>query len=291
MVKIGSGTATGHDVGMTTTSDRQASDRGTTDDVVELRIDGGVATVVLNRPDAMNAVDLAMKVRLLEVLQQVADDPAVRCVVLTGRGRAFCVGQDLKEHIGSLMRGDESLGTTVVDHYNRIATLLATMNKPVVAALNGVTAGAGASMAFACDVRILVDGAGINLAFAGIALSCDTGSSWWLPRLVGVAKAKELLLFPRTVPSDECLTLGLVTTVVPAEAFERAVAEQATVLAAGPTLAYGSIRRAVVASAGQDLATALAHEAELMTLTGGSADHRAAVDAFLAKEKPVFDGR
>ena len=260
-------------------------------DVVQLLVDGGVATVVLNRPDAMNAVDLAMKVRLVEVLEQVADDPAVRCVVLTGRGRAFCVGQDLKEHIGSLIRGDEALGTTVVDHYNRVATLLATMNKPVVAALNGVTAGAGASMAFACDFRILVEGAGINLAFAGIALSCDTGSSWWLPRLVGTAKAKELLLLPRTVPSDECLELGLVTKVVPADQFEAVVAELADTLAAGPTLAYGSIRRAVAASSGQGLAGALAYEAELMTLTGASVDHRAAVDAFLAKEKPVFEGR
>jgi 2-(1,2-epoxy-1,2-dihydrophenyl)acetyl-CoA isomerase len=279
---------------MTTTSQEQAATpeptADTADRTVELRVDGGVATVVLNRPDAMNAVDLALKVRLLETLQQVADDPAVRCVVLTGRGRAFCVGQDLKEHIGALMR-DEALGSTVVDHYNKVAMLLATMNKPVVAALNGVTAGAGASMAFACDVRILVEGAGINLAFAAIALSCDTGSSWWLPRLVGTAKAKELLMLPRTIGSDECLSLGLVTQVVPADQFEQTVSELARTLAAGPTLAYGSIRRAVAASAGQDLETALAHEAELMTLTGASADHRAAVDAFLAKEKPVFEGR
>ena len=280
---------------MTTTSSPESAQPTSrpdeTDDVVQLQVDGGVATVALNRPDAMNAMDLAMKVRLVEVLEQVAADATVRCVVLTGRGRAFCVGQDLKEHIGSLIRGDEALGTTVVDHYNKVATLLATMNKPVVAALNGVTAGAGASMAFACDFRILVEGAGINLAFAAIALSCDTGSSWWLPRLVGTAKAKELLLMPRTVPSAECLELGLVTKVVPAEQFEATVGELARTLADGPTLAYGSIRRAVAASAGQDLADALAHEAELMTLTGASADHRAAVDAFLAKGKPVFEGR
>jgi 2-(1,2-epoxy-1,2-dihydrophenyl)acetyl-CoA isomerase len=160
-----------------------------------------------------------------------------------------------------------------------------------VAALNVVAAGAGASMAFACDFRVLVDGAGINLAFAGIALSCDTGSSWSLPRLVGTAKAKELLMLPRTIPSDECLALGLVTRVVPADQFEQAVGELAHSLAAGPTLAYGSIRRAVAASAGQDLGSSLAYEAELMTLTGASADHRSAVDAFLAKEKPVFEGR
>jgi 2-(1,2-epoxy-1,2-dihydrophenyl)acetyl-CoA isomerase len=276
---------------MTTTTDPQAPDRATSEHVVEVVVDGGIATVALNRPDAMNAVDLALKKRLIEVLEQVADDPQVRCVVLTGRGRAFCVGQDLKEHIASLMRGDEALGTTVVDHYNRIATLLATMNKPVVAALNGVTAGAGASMAFACDFRVLVEGAGINLAFAGIALSCDTGSSWSLPRMVGTAKAKELLMLPRTIPSDECLALGLVTRVVPADQLEQTVGELAGSLAAGPTLAYGSIRRAVAANAGQDLASALAYEAELMTLTGASADHRSAVDAFLAKEKPVFEGR
>ena len=276
---------------MTTTTNQQSEDRKATEDVVELLVDGGVATVVLNRPDAMNAVDLALKERLIAVLQQVADDPDVRCVVLTGRGRAFCVGQDLKEHVASLMRGDEALGATVVDHYNRIAVLLATMNKPVVAALNGVTAGAGASMAFACDFRLLVEDAGINLAFAGIALSCDTGSSWSLPRLVGTAKAKELLLLPRTVPSDECRSLGLVTEVVPADRFEERVAELARMLADGPTLAYGSIRRAVATNAGQDLDAALAYEAELMTLTGASADHRAAVDAFLAKEKPVFEGR
>ncbi len=262
-----------------------------TSGTVRHEVADGVATITLDRPEAMNGLDIATKEALLEAVRSAAQDEAVRCVVLTGSGRAFCVGQDLKEHIGSLMRGDESLGTTVVDHYNKVAVLLATLNKPVVAALNGVTAGAGASMAFACDFRVLVEGAGINLAFAGIALSCDTGSSWWLPRLVGTAKAKELLLMPRTVPSDECLRLGLVTQVVPADRFEPTVRELAATLAAGPTLAYGSIRRAVAASSGQDLEAALAHEAELMTLTGASADHRAAVDAFLAKEKPTFQGR
>ncbi|MEO7236325.1 MAG: enoyl-CoA hydratase-related protein [Lapillicoccus sp.] len=259
--------------------------------VVELTVDQGVATVTLSRPEAMNALDLAVKERLLAVLQQVADDPAVRCVVLTGRGRAFCVGQDLKAHVAALQRGDEQLGDTVVEHYNRIVTLLATMNKPVVAALNGVAAGAGASFAFAADVRVLVDTGGINTAFAGIALSCDSGASWTLPRLVGPARAKELLFFPRTVPAAECLALGLVNQVVPAADLEPTVTALARTLADGPTLAYGSIRRAVAASAGQDLAAALAHEAELMTLTGASADHRAAVDAFLAKTAPVYTGR
>lgn len=259
-------------------------------DVLLTEVADGVATLTLNRPEAMNALDLSLKEALLAGLQSVAEDPQVRCVVLTGAGRAFCVGQDLKEHIRGL-RGGEQLGDTVVDHYNPIATLVATMNKPVVAALGGVAAGAGASIALAADLRIMVEGAGLNTAFAAIALSSDTGSSWTLPRLVGTARAKELLLLPRTVPAAECLALGLVTEVVPAEAFATRVAEVASTLAAGPTLAYGAIRRAVAFSAAHPLEESLAHEATLMNLTGRSADHVAAVDAFIAKEKPTFTGR
>jgi 2-(1,2-epoxy-1,2-dihydrophenyl)acetyl-CoA isomerase len=251
----------------------------------------GVATVRINRPDAMNALDLDTKTMLRDALRLVADDPAVRCVVLTGTGRAFCVGQDLKQHIELLQAGDASLGTTVVEHYNPIAELLATMDKPVVAALNGVVAGAGAAFALAADFRILVDTAGFNLAFAGIALSCDSGSSWWLPRLVGPAKAKELLLLPRTIPAQECLELGLVTSIVAAEEFEASVAELAERLAAGPTLAYASIRQSVEYALGHSLGQTLAKEASLMELTGRTKDHQAAVAAFVAKERPVFHGR
>ncbi len=251
----------------------------------------GVATVRLNRPESMNSLDVATKEALLDALRQVAEDPAVRCVVLTGSGRAFCVGQDLKEHIGSLRSGAGDLADTVTRHYNPIAELIATMNKPVIAALNGVAAGAGAAFAFAADFRIMVEDGGMNLAFAGIALSCDSGSSWSLPRLVGPAKAKELLLLPRTVPAAECLELGLVTRVVPADGLDAAVAELAGPLAAGPTLAYGSIRRAIAFSAGHSLTESLSLEGELMGLTGRSADHQSAVEAFLAKEAPVFTGR
>jgi 2-(1,2-epoxy-1,2-dihydrophenyl)acetyl-CoA isomerase len=251
----------------------------------------GVATLRLNRPDAMNSLDTATKDALLSALQEVADDPAVRCVVLTGSGRAFCVGQDLKEHIANLRSGAGELADTVRDHYNPIATLLATMNKPVVAAINGVAAGAGAAFAFAADFRVMVDSAGVNLAFAGIALSCDSGSSWSLQRLVGPARAKELLLLPRTLPAAECLELGLVTTVVSAEELEAEVAALANTLAAGPTQAYGAIRRSVAFSAGHPLEESLAFEAEQMSATGHSADHQVAVEAFLAKERPAFTGR
>lgn len=252
---------------------------------------GGVATVRLNRPDAMNSLDITTKEALLAALQDVASDETVRCVVLTGTGRAFCVGQDLKEHVGLLADGADALFTTVPEHYNPIVTLLSTMDKPVIAAVNGVAAGAGAAFAFAADLRIVADTAGFNLAFTGIALSSDSGSSFWLPRLVGVAKAKELLLMPRTVKADEALALGLATQVVPADGFAAAVQDVAARLAAGPTKAYGAVRRAVEFSATHTLAESLAHEAELMASTGSTQDHRAAVDAFLAKEKPTFEGR
>ena len=255
-----------------------------------VEVSDGVAWLRLNRPEAMNSLDNALKDALVAALAQVGDDPAVRCVVLTGSGRAFCVGQDLKEHVRSLSDPTSTLATTVKDHYNPIVIALSTMNKPVIAALNGVAAGAGLSFALACDFRIAAEGAGLNTSFAGIALSCDSGASWSLPRLVGPARAKELLLLPRTVPADEALALGLVTKVVPVEALEQTVRELARTLADGPTLAYGSIRRAVAYSAGTDLAHALAHEAELMALTGVSNDHRAAVDAFLAKAKPTYTG-
>ena len=253
--------------------------------------DGGVATVTFNRPDAMNALDTPTKTALLAILQELAADPGVRCVVLTGSGRAFCVGQDLREHITLLGARDESLWRTVPEHYNPIVELLATMNKPVIAALNGVAAGAGAAFAFAADLRIAADTAGVNLAFAAIALSCDSGSSWSLPRLVGVARAKELLLMPRTVDAKEALQLGLVTQVVPAAELAAAVAALAGRLAAGPTLAYGSIRNAVAFGSAAPLSDALAREAEYMAFTGATADHQAAVAAFLAKEKPTFTGR
>ncbi|MEP7034587.1 MAG: enoyl-CoA hydratase-related protein [Actinomycetota bacterium] len=251
---------------------------------------GGVATVTINRPEAMNSLDRATKNQLLATLRGVAEDSSVRCVVLTGTGRAFSVGQDLKEHIALLSNRDESLWSTVPDHYNPIVELLATMNKPVIASVNGVAAGAGAAFAFAADLRIMVDTGGFNLAFAGIALSCDSGSSWTLPRLIGMAKAKELLMFPRTVPAAEALELGMVNKVVSAEELPIVVAELARTLAEGPTLAYGSIRRSVAFSAGHPLSESLAQEADGMALTGRSEDHTAAVEAFLAKEKPTFRG-
>jgi 2-(1,2-epoxy-1,2-dihydrophenyl)acetyl-CoA isomerase len=264
-------------------------------DTVLYDVSGAVATVTLNRPDAMNALNTEVKTGLRDALLGAAEDPEVRAVVLTGNGRAFCVGQDLGEHAANLAaageEGVEAVWTTVPEHYTPIATALATMAKPVIAAVNGVAAGAGAAFAFACDFRVVADTAGFNLAFAAVGLSADSGSSWTLPRLVGMARARELLMQPSTVPAARALELGLATEVVDAAAVLTTAQELAAKLAAGPTVAYGAIRRALAFSAGHGIEESLAFEGEMMALTGSTLDHRNAVQAFLAKEKPAFEGR
>lgn len=252
----------------------------------------GVGTITLNRPEAMNSLDIATKELLRDTVVQAAEDDAVRCVVLTGTGRAFCVGQDLKEHIQLLESGSsEELFTTVERHYNPTVTALATMPKPVIAAVNGVAAGAGASLAFACDLRVLAESGGFNLAFPGVALSCDTGASWTLPRLVGRAKALELLYFPSTIDAAKALELGLATTVVPDDQLVAEVTTLAAKLASGPTLSYASIRQSVNFSSDHGFEESLAFELTRMNFTGASEDHRNAVTAFVTKQKPTFHGR
>jgi 2-(1,2-epoxy-1,2-dihydrophenyl)acetyl-CoA isomerase len=257
---------------------------------VTYRLEGGVATVRLDRPGARNALDTATKVALRDAVAQAAADEAVRCVVLTGSGRAFCAGQDLREHGANLAAGVPGLERTLAEHYHPIVLGLATMPKPVVAAVNGIAAGAGVSLALAADLRIAAASSGFNLAFTSIGLSADTGSTWWLPRLVGMGRAKELLLMPRTVGAEEALSMGLVTEVVPDDELAARTEQVAARLAQGPTVAYGAVRRALAYSAGHDLVDSLEHEAELMTLTGATADHAAAVTSFLAKQPPTFRG-
>ena len=239
----------------------------------------------------MNALDVNTKVALLDALRKAGADPRVRCIVLTGSGRAFCVGQDLREHADLLASEDvEEIWSTVPEHYNPIATTLQEMAKPVIAAVNGVAAGAGASIAFLADLRLVSEDAGFNLAFTGVGLSCDTGSSWTLPRLVGPTRAIDLLFRPRTVRAAEALELGLATEVVTREEFGGRVTTVARALASGPTLAYAAIRQAVAFSAGRPLSEALALEAELMQQTGSSQDHRQAVESFLSKRPAAFTG-
>lgn len=263
-----------------------------TDANVSYDVADNVATIRLARPDAMNSLTLATKEELKRAVVEATADEGVRCVVVTGSGRAFCVGQDLREHVEALQTKPlEEIWATVPDHFAPIALGLATMPKPVIAAVNGVAAGAGASIAFACDFRIASEGAGFNTAFAGIGLSCDTGISWTLSRLIGRAAAIDLLMRPRTVRAPEAAELGLLVRVVDAEELEAATAEFARQLAAGPTQAYAAIKRSVNYAATHDLAAALDFEGEQMAVTGATQDHRDAVAAFVAKEQPTFHGR
>lgn len=262
------------------------------DSPVRLEQADGVATITLNRPVTLNSLTFDTKEALRDAVERVASDTRVRCVVITGTGRAFSVGQDLHEHVDNLATKPlVEVWSTVQRHYAPIAVALATMPKPVIAAVNGVAAGAGVGIALACDFRLFADTAGLNTAFAGIGLSCDTGMAWTLPRLVGYAKAVELLMLPRSVPAHEALDLGLATRVVAAAELADTARELARTLAAGPTLAYASIKEVVAYGATHDFVATLALEGEKMALTGASEDHRDAAAAFVAKQPPVFHGR
>jgi 2-(1,2-epoxy-1,2-dihydrophenyl)acetyl-CoA isomerase len=250
----------------------------------------GVGTITLNRPDAMNSLDSATKDALRDAAAKAAGDASVRVIVLRGTGRAFCVGQDLKEHAASLEAG-RGLSNTVREHYNPLLRALVSAPKPVIAAVNGVAAGAGAALAFAADLRIASDKAAFNLAFANIGLTADSGASWTLPRLVGPAKAIELLMLPETIGIEQAAALGLVHRVVPAEELDTTVAELAARMAAGPTAAYAAIKQAVGFGLAHSLDETLGLEAELQDQCAATEDHRNAVRAFLAKEKPTFVGR
>lgn len=264
---------------------------GTSSGTVRSTREGAVATITLNRPESMNSLDTATKESLLGALRSAAEDAEVRAVVLTGQGRGFCVGQDLKEHI-ELIRADHPAPlNTVAEHYNPIVLTIAGMPKPVIAAVNGMAAGAGASFAFAADFRIAAAGARFLMAFAKIGLSVDSGATWTLPRLIGHAKAAELMLLAQPVDAALALEIGMVNEVVPDEDLQQRAADLAAELAAGPTVAFAAIKSALAYSATHDLVTSLANEGEHMASTGQSADHKAAVQAFVDKATPTFTGR
>ncbi|MGW4643515.1 enoyl-CoA hydratase-related protein [Sphaerisporangium sp. NPDC004334] len=253
-------------------------------------VEQGVATITLNRPDAMNALTVVMKAALLEALERARDEAEVRAVLLTGAGRGFCAGQDLREHAENLAAG-AGLDGTVRAHYNPIVLAITGMGKPVVAAVNGYAAGAGVSLALACDFRVAAENARFAMAFSAIALAPDSGASWTLPRLVGAAKARELLMLGDPVDAAEAARLGMVTSVVPAEELARSARDLAVRLAQGPTLAYGAIKQALDFSAAQPLEDALSMEADLQDACAKTEDHHSATRAFLAKQRPVYEGR
>lgn len=251
----------------------------------------GVATLTMNRPESMNSLSVELKLALLDAFAGLKDDTSVRAVVLTGTGRGFCVGQDLAEHVELLQQPDSPPLSTVEEHYNPLITALAELPKPVIAAVNGTAAGAGASLSFACDLRIVSSEAKFLLAFANVGLGLDSGASWTLPRLIGYGRALELSLLAQPFTAQIAEAYGLVTRLVAPDDVLPVAQELAARLAAGPTVAYGVIKQAFSYAAGHTLTEALAKEGELQAIAGATADHVNSTMAFVNKQKPVFEGR
>ena len=250
-------------------------------------IDGPVATLTLDRPEALNALTVAVKVALREALEQIAAERSVRVVILTGAGRAFCAGQDLAERE---LPDAAPLDVELRERYNPIIRALRSMGQPVIAAVNGVAAGAGASLAFACDVRIAAEDARFVLAFGKIGLVPDSGATWFLPRLVGPARAAEMALVGDPVGADEALRIGLVSRVVPGDELLATARELADRIAAGAPLANSLVKGAFERAVTSDLETALEGEAKLQGIAGASADHAEGLAAFREKRPPRFTG-
>ena len=261
-----------------------------TDSLLVDRADG-VVTLTFNRPDSLNSLDAALREEFRDILAELDADPACRAVVLHGAGRAFCVGQDLREHMAILDAGTDDPPRAVREHYNPIAARLGALSRPVVAAVRGMAAGAGASIAFLADFRVGGPATKFLMAFANVGLAGDTGVSWALPRLVGHAKATELLMFAEPIDVTEAQRLGLLTRLVEDdEQVLPAARELAARLAAGPTVAYAAIKRQLAIGGTGSLADALAAEQAAQHRSGSTADHREATTAFVAKRRPVFTG-
>ena len=253
--------------------------------------DPAVAVLSLNRPAKYNALTVELKEALLPAVDEVAGDDSVRAVVITGSGKAFCVGQDLGEHAANLERDATTAFDTVREHYNPLVRSVTGMPKPVIAAVNGPCVGAGLGLALAADLRIAAEGTTFSTAFTGIGLTADTGLSASLAHAVGVARATELLLCGDTFTADEARNWGLVRDVVPAAEVLDTALVLARRLAAGPTAAYAEVKAAVRFGAVNEMPAVLEHEADAQARLATTRDHRAAVADFLAKKTPTFEGR
>lgn len=251
---------------------------------------GAVRTLTLNRPAAFNSFTLSLKAALLAALADAASTATVRALVITGRGRAFCAGQDLKEHQALVAAGDPRVATAVREFYNPLAMAITGLAVPVVAAINGPAAGAGAGLTFLCDLRVAARSASFSMAFAGAGLGADTGASFTLPRLVGHGRASRLLLLGDKVDAQEALRIGMVDEVVADGELMDTTAAIAGRLAAGPTRALGHIKAALHHSASHDLESALAFEDRAQTDCFSSPDHQEAIAAFTQKRPPKFTG-
>ncbi len=255
--------------------------------VIRVEVGDAIATITLDRPEALNALTVAMKEELLGALRSIARDRSVRAVVLTGAGRAFCAGQDLRER---LEPNAAPLAVELRERYNPIIRAMRALDQPIVGAINGVAAGAGASLAFACDIRVAAEGATFVLAFGRIGLVPDSGATWLLPRLVGPAKAAELALLGDPVTATEAARIGLVASVVPGDRLVAAARDVAARLAALAPQALALTKRALQRSWSVDLDEALEDEAFRQGIAGETRDHAEGLAAFLEKRSPRFTG-
>jgi 2-(1,2-epoxy-1,2-dihydrophenyl)acetyl-CoA isomerase len=247
-----------------------------------------VATITLNRPAKLNAFNDRMIAETTDAFKQCSREAAVRCVVITGAGRGFSSGQDL----GDIQERGESvsIGEHLRHGYHKLVRQMVALEKPIIAAVNGIAAGAGCGVALAADLRIASDEASFMLAFSRIGLIPDTGTNWFLPRLIGYARAYEMAITAAKVPAVRALEWGMVNRVVPGEQLPEIARATALTLAAGPTLAYGLTKRAMNRGLTQDLDAALEYEAQLQEIAGRSADSREGVSAFIEKREPLFSG-
>ncbi|MGH2404938.1 MAG: enoyl-CoA hydratase-related protein [bacterium] len=248
----------------------------------------GVLTITLNRPDVLNAINEQMTADLAEAMRVAERTPDVRCVVLTGTGRGFCSGQDLRDRAGI---GEISYGDSLRKRYNPVILRIRTIEKPVIAAVNGVAAGAGCNLALAADLRIASDRASFIEVFSRVGLIPDSGGTFTLPRLVGLAKAMELAWTADPIDAAEALRIGLVNRVVPHDELATVAHDLARRLSEGPTRAFGLTKRAFNYALNAPLDAALEYEAHMQEIAGHTHDHREGVTAFLEKRRPRFEGR
>ena len=252
--------------------------------------DQSVAAITLNRPDVLNSFNRAMASEVRQALSQAGSDAGVRAVLITGAGRAFCAGQDLAEAMPKDGPAPD-LGDIVARGYNPIVRTIRQLDKPVVCAVNGVAAGAGANLAFACDFVLAASDASFIQSFSKLGLVPDTGGTFFLPRLIGMARATALMMLADKVTAQDAVTIGLILRVVDGPKLLDEATTLARQLAARPTRGLGLIKRALNASATNGLDEQLALEAQLQAEAGSTADYREGVKAFLEKRAPVFVGR
>jgi 2-(1,2-epoxy-1,2-dihydrophenyl)acetyl-CoA isomerase len=252
-------------------------------------VNQGVARITLNRPDVLNSIHTAMSGEIQEALGHVSREPEIRAVLLTGAGRGFCAGQDLDEVRPGAAVSDFAAHARTA--YTPIVRGLRGLEKPVICAVNGVAAGAGANLALACDVVLAAEEASFVQVFAKIGLVPDTGGSFFLPRLVGMARATALAMLAEKVTAAQAVEMGLIYRSCPAASLDQEASKLAVHLAAQPTVGLGLTKRLLNAAWVNDLETQLELEAECQGEAGRSADYAEGVAAFLAKRKPVFTGR